>query len=304
MELEFHQLDLRYEPLRRACRKRDGRVLASLDRYGQQLPVVVVVGGEAGRYILVDGFRRVRALVKLGRDTVRATCWDLPEHEALLLGRLMRNADGDSALEQGWLLCELRERFELPIDELAKRFGRSHSWVSRRLGLVSALPDEIQEDVRAGRLASHAAMSFLLPLARANRAGAISLAAAIAPLRPSTRQTKALCLAFARSKGKARDYLLSHPEKYLRAREVAGASLPVGAAEQLTRDLGALAGLARRAAGRVREGAVGELLPPEQDDLRGRLAAARSDTASFFKTLTQEIDNAGRASQEDHSLTS
>lgn len=302
MNLEFHQLDRRYERLRRACRKRDAQVLASLDRDGQQLPVVVVVaGGDAGRYILVDGFKRVRGLVKLGRDTVRATCWDLPEDEALLLGRLMQNGEGDSALEQGWLLSELRGHFELTIEELAKRFGRSSSWVSRRLGLVGALPEAIQKEVREGRLVPHAAMRFLLPLARANRSGAIALAKAIAPLRPSTRQTEALCIAFSRSKGEARHYLLSHPEQFLRARETADESLPVGAGELLLRDLGALGGLARRAAGRVRDGAVRELLPPEHDALRRRLASTREEAGHLFDNLTHEIDNAGRAHQGDHS---
>lgn len=302
MELEFHQLDRRYEQLRRACCKRDGQVLASLDRDGQQLPVVVVVAsGDASRYILVDGFKRVRGLVKLGRDTVRATCWDLPEDEALLLGRLMQNAEADSALEQGWLLSELRGRFELTIEELAKRFGRSSSWVSTRLGLVGALPEAIQEEVREGRLVPHAAMRFFLPLARANRPGAVALAAAIAPLRPSTRQTEALCIAFARSKGKGRDYLLSHPEQFLRAREAAAESLPAGAGELLLQDLGALAGLARRAAGRVRDGAVRELLPPEHDELRRRLASTREEADGLFDNLTQEIRDAGRAHQDDHS---
>jgi hypothetical protein len=33
----------------------------------------------------VDGYKRVRVLRRLGRDTVRALVWDLGEAEALLL---------------------------------------------------------------------------------------------------------------------------------------------------------------------------------------------------------------------------
>ena len=118
MDLEFHQLDRRYEALRTTSRERDSRVLASLARDGQQLPVVVVVDGDTGRYVLVDGYKRVRGLAQLGQDLVRATCWDLPEQEALLLGRLMRSGEGESALEQAWLLRELQERFgHLLVDE-------------------------------------------------------------------------------------------------------------------------------------------------------------------------------------------
>lgn len=294
MELEFHQLDRRYEQLRTSCQRRDSRVLASLDRDGQQLPVVVVAGGDDGRYILVDGYKRVRALLKLSRDTVRATCWDLAEDEALLLGRLMQTAEGDSALEQAWLLCELRERFELTIEELGRRFGRSQSWVSGRLGLIQDLPACIQEHVRRGQLVPHAAMKFLLPLSRADRLGAIALAAAIAPLLPSTRQTEALCIAFARTRGneEARQYLLRHPELFLRAREVGGESLPAGDGELLLRDLGALGGIARRAGARVTAGAVRELLPPEQKELSRRADATRGDVAQLFDELDKEITHA------------
>lgn len=305
IELELHQLDRRYEQIRTSSRDRDARILASLDRSGQQLPVVVVVTGNAeGRYVLVDGYKRVRALSKLRCDTVRAVCWDLAEEEALLLGRLMHTAEVASALEQGWLLRELRDRFELGIEELARRFDRSTSWVSRRLGLVSELPDAIQQLVRRGQLVPHAAMKFLLPLARANRQGAVELAAAIAPLRPSTRQTEALCLAYARGNKQSRAYLLQHPDLFLRARKSAESSLSSSAAEQLIRDLGALGGIARRARGHLERGAVRELLPPEHKKLRGRVHSVRSDANDLFDRLTQEIEDAGRAHENGDSQAS
>lgn len=300
MEIEFHQLDRRYEALRTVCRKRESRVLASMDRNGQQLPVVVVAGGDEGRYILIDGYKRVRALRKLARDTVRATCWDLPEDEALLLGRSMQSAEGASALEQAWLLRELRERFDLSLEELAHRFDRSLCWVSERLNLVTTLPEPIQEQVRQGLLVPHAAMRFLLPLARAHRQGAIELAAAIAPLRPSTRQTRALCIAYARAGKQARRHLLERPELFLRARETGGASLPVHPCELLLQDITALCATARRAAGHVTQGAVRELLPPEQDELRRCADQARAAVDDLFGPLTKEIDDAGRAHQDGH----
>jgi len=167
MELELHQLDLRYAALRRRDRRRERTLLSSLSELGQQAPVVVVEGTE-GRHVLVDGFKRVRALQSLHRDTVNAVAWALAEPEALLLERLMRTAEGESALEQGWLLRELRERFGLSTGELARRFDKSMSWVSRRLALVVELPEAVQELVRNGELAAHAAMKHLVPLARAN----------------------------------------------------------------------------------------------------------------------------------------
>jgi ParB-like chromosome segregation protein Spo0J len=57
--------------------------LVSLSEIGQQLPVVVIE--EAPSFILIDGFKRVRALKRLARDTMRATSWQVAEAEALLL---------------------------------------------------------------------------------------------------------------------------------------------------------------------------------------------------------------------------
>lgn len=292
MDLELHQLDRRYEALRTTSRERDSRVVASLARDGQQLPVVVIAATDAGRYILVDGYKRVRGLHKLGQDLVRATCWDLPEPEALLLGRLMRAAEGESVLEQAWLVRELQERFGLSLEDLARRFGRSPSWVSRRLGLAATLPDAIQQLVRDGKLSPHAAMKHLLPLARANRAGAIALAHALAPLRPSTRQTALLCAAFARGSEASREQLLQHPELLLRASEPRGGK-PDDPAQELERDVGAVGGIARRALGRVRGGVVQQLLPPEQARLRRTAAGVRRDVEHLVSTIEKEVPDVG-----------
>lgn len=293
MDLELHQLDRRYEALRTTSRERDSRVLASLARDGQQLPVVVIAGADAGRYVLVDGYKRIRGLHQLGQDLVRATCWDLPEEEALLLGRLMRSAEGESVLEQAWLVRELQERFGLSLEDLARRFGRSPSWVSRRLGLVATLPDAIQELVRAGKLAPHAAMKHLLPLARANRKGAIALAKAIAPLQPSTRQTALLCAAFARGNDESRAQLLTHPELVLRATATEGSHKPDDPAQQLARDVGAVGGIARKALARVEGGVVQHLLPPERARLRRTAVDARRDVEELVSAIAKETSNAG-----------
>jgi len=288
MDLELHQLDRRYEALRTTSRERDSRVLASLARDGQQLPVVVIAGADAVQYILVDGYKRVRGLHQLGQDLVRATCWDLPEEEALLLGRLMRSAEGESVLEQAWLVRELQERFGLSLEDLARRFGRSPSWVSRRLGLVATLPDAIQQLVRTGKLAPHAAMKHLLPLARANRKGAISLAKAIAPLCPSTRQTALLCAAFARGSEESRAQLLAHPELVLRATATEASRKPDDPAQQLARDVGAVGGIARKALARVEGGVVQQLLPPERARLRRSAVDARRNVEELVSAIAKE----------------
>src|SRR5258708_34691757 len=122
MEVELGQLDRRYESLRTRNRARERRLLASLSEIGQQTPIILV--RDEQRLVLVDGYKRVRALARLGHDTASAVGWTLGEADALLLERMLRGADPDSAMEQGWFLRELSTRFGLGLDALARRFDR------------------------------------------------------------------------------------------------------------------------------------------------------------------------------------
>jgi ParB family chromosome partitioning protein len=292
MDLEFHQLDLRYQSLRRRSPEREKRLLASLAQHGQQTPIVVVVA-EDGAQAVVDGYKRVRALKTLKADTVQATVWDLPEAEALLLERLMRCAEGDGPLEQAWLLHELVVRFALPQLELARRFDKSVSWVCRRLALVEDLPEEIQRQVREGTIVAHAAMKYLVPLARANRADALKLVAGLGGRRPSSRQMGALYRAWLNGGAKSRELLLSDPWLFLRTQEeLQRTKVEQSTAQLLLGDLGALGGISRRASKRLREGAARELATAERDEVRRCLMQAKADAQALFALGDTELGDA------------
>src|SRR5947208_3529815 len=142
MKLEFHQLDRRYEHLRARNPDRQRRLMTSLAASGQQTPIVVIaVSKGPDRYLVIDGYKRVEALEQLGRDTVEALVWEMSEADALVLDRSMRFSEKETALEQGWLLQEMEQRFGYSLEDLARRFDRSVSWVSRRLALVEQLPE-------------------------------------------------------------------------------------------------------------------------------------------------------------------
>src|SRR5215475_8971738 len=167
MRLEFHQLDRRYEHLRARSPEPYRRLLASLAATGQQTPIVVVVTADKpDRYPVIDGYKRVAALEQLARDTVEAVVWDMSEADALVLDRSMRLSEAETALEQGWLLQELEQRFGFSLEDLARRLDRSVSWVSRRLALVEQLPEGVQQRVRSGEISAHVAMKYLAPVAR------------------------------------------------------------------------------------------------------------------------------------------
>ena len=127
VQLEFHQLELRYERLRIVRPEQERRLLASLADVGQQVAIVVVQQANSSQHVVIDGYKRIRGLRRLHRDTVEANSWPGEEVEALIITRLMQTAETETALEQSWLLLELKQRFGFSLEELARRFGHSVS---------------------------------------------------------------------------------------------------------------------------------------------------------------------------------
>jgi ParB family transcriptional regulator, chromosome partitioning protein len=291
MDLEFHQLDLRYERLRVRQPAREQRLLASLADAGQQMPIVVVTA--ATHYVLVDGHKRVRCLRRLHRDTVIAVVWEMPEAEALIFRQLLRTDATDSAFEQGWLLRTLHEEHGVALDVLAQRFDRTVSWVSRRLSLVRTLPEPVQRPVQDGRIVAHAAMKYLVPLARANAQDCVRLAEAIAPHRLTTRQVGRLYARYLEGPEATRDLVLTDPLLVLRLTEdtaPARVRPDASAPEALTTDLHILGAVARRAARRLDHG--GGLLPPERDHAWRLFDQVQWDFQSLQRRCEQELRDA------------
>lgn len=287
MDLELHQLDRRYEALRTRSARRERRLLASLSEVGQQTPIVVVRDGE--RWVIVDGYKRVRAVHRLGQDVVRAAEWLLGELDALVLERVMRGSDGDSAIEQGWLLRELGQRFGLGLDELGRRFDRSTSWVSRRLGLVTDLPGRVQEEVRAGAIGAHAAMKYLVPLARANAADCEALGRAMGKLRPTSRQVAELYGAYMNGNAAVRARVVQQPALVLKARaELARTGGELSAAEQLLQELRVVSSVARRAQRRLAAGALDGASPSERAQAREQSHEAHFELERLVKRCDRE----------------
>jgi ParB/RepB/Spo0J family partition protein len=295
VQVEFHQLELRYQALRKGSPSKERLLLGSLSESGQQMPVVVVRASEPQRYVLVDGYKRVRLLRRLGADTVRATLWELEESEALLMERLMRAREPEGALEQGWLLKELRDRFGMSVVELARRFDRTASWVSRRLALVGQLPETIQKLVSSGAICAHAAMKSLVPLARANADDCIRLGSAVAWAKLSSRQMAELYAAYSAGSEQARERLLSEPLLYLKSLQQWRSSdrRERSVAELLLADLEMLSSVARRASGRLARGLWPKLMAAERQQVLGYAEQTRAELKALFQRWDRETSDAG-----------
>ncbi|MCP5114038.1 MAG: ParB/RepB/Spo0J family partition protein [bacterium] len=261
MQLQFHQLRRRFEHLRARDPARQRRLLASLAESGQQTPIVVVAAAnQSERYLVIDGHQRIAALQQLGRDTVEAVVWEMSEAEALVLERSLRWSKHETALEEGWLLAELEQRFGYGLDELARRFDRSTSWVSRRLALVELLPEAIQQQVREGQIGAQLAMKYLVPVARISLDDCQRMAAAFANHHWNTRQAGQLYAAWREGSPAIRQRILEQPELFLKAQRQVESN---GSAAELLRDLEMVSAIVNRASRRL----VGAAAPLDGNQL-------------------------------------
>jgi ParB family transcriptional regulator, chromosome partitioning protein len=259
MQLEFHQLDRRWEHLRVRHAARQRRLLASLAESGQQTPIVVVAAeGQADRYVVIDGYKRIVALEQLGRDTVEVVVWPMSEAAAVLLDRSLRLSEHETALEVGWLLAELERRFDYGLDELARRFDRSVSWVSRRLALAEVLPEAIQQQVREGKILAQVAMKFLVPVARQSLEDCQRMAAVFAEHHCDTRQAGQLYAAWRKGSSAVRKRILDDPELFFKTQRQAQEKA-AGTGAELLRDLEMVVAIVNRAQRRLAGAAATEL---------------------------------------------
>jgi len=260
MQLEFHQLERRWERMRVDHPQRRRRLLASLADSGQQVPIVVVaVEGQADRYVVIDGYKRIAALEQLGRDTVEAVVWPMSEAAAVLLDRSLRLSEHETALEVGWLLAELEQRFGYGLDELARRFDRSVSWVSRRLALVEVLPEAIQQQVREGKILAQVALKILVPVARQSLEDCQRMAAIFAQHHYDTREAGQLYAAWRKASPAIRKRIVDDPELFFKTQRQAQEKAPAGTGAELLGDLEMVVAIVNRAQRRLAGAAAREL---------------------------------------------
>jgi ParB/RepB/Spo0J family partition protein len=300
MQLEFHQLERRWEHLRVRHPGQQQRLLASLAASGQQTPIIVVaVANQPNRYLVIDGYKRIAALQQIGRDTVDAVVWPISEADALVLDRSLRFATQETALEQGWLLSELEKHFGYSLDDLARRFDRSVSWVSGRLSLVDLLPETIQQQVREGKISAHVAMKFLPPIARVSLDECRQMAAAFVKLHCNTRQAGQLYAAWRDGSRKTRERILQQPELFLKAQRQVEPKPPPTPAEELLRELEMVVAIVKRASGRLASAAP-DLDRAQCEEARRHIDRARHQLEQLADRMEKEQEQHVESSTTNH----
>jgi len=222
LALDLHRLDLRFAYARMTEPRAVEQIARSIERGGQVAPCIVVADPPVEalqgveRLVLIDGYRRIAALRRLGRDTAQVECWGCDLAEAVL-GVLARSQSRPlAAIEEALMIRELVQG-GLSQHEVARRSGRDVSWVSRRLQLLAELPEAVLVAVIEGRLSSWAASRVVAPLARANSGHAERLAKALSDTPLATRELRQWFDHYQKAGRLTRERLVDHPHLFVAA---------------------------------------------------------------------------------------
>jgi ParB-like chromosome segregation protein Spo0J len=216
-DIDLHRLDLRFAPARLIVPGAVNVLACSIEQHGQLVPCIAVSTADSTGLILIDGYRRIEALRRLGRDTARIETWNCPLTEGLLAFFARTGQRTMDAIEEGLLLRELIQGLGLPQREVARQTGRDVSWVSRRLDLVCGLPATLLQAVREGTLSPWAATRILAPLARANTDHASTVLEALKATPLSTRELALWFEHYQRSPRSIRERMVAQPRLFIQS---------------------------------------------------------------------------------------
>jgi ParB family transcriptional regulator, chromosome partitioning protein len=257
-DIELHRLQLRFASVRMNDECAVRRLMQSIDACGQLVACLAVRddSDEAAPLVLIDGYRRVAALRRLGRDTARVRCSSDTLAQALAQLLACAQSRALAAIEQALLLRELIDGQHLSQREAARCCGRDASWVQRRLLLLHSLPEGVLEAVRGGTVSSWAAVRVFAPLARANAEHAQRLLDSAGHQGLSTRELRLWFEHYQRAQRREREHMVEHPRLLIdsvreREQRHAAARLAGGPEGAALAELGQLQTLAERACKRL-----------------------------------------------------
>ena len=168
-EAEVHSICRKYESFRLRNAGREKYLLSSILQYGVREPLLCAEkAGEEHRYILLDGFKRLRCCCKLQIEAVAVVSLGADEVESIL--KLIRSSTERalSTLEQARFVDELHGRCGLTVTEIAESLECSKAWVSVRLGIVERMSEVVRDAVFSGRFPLRSYMYTLQPFTRVN----------------------------------------------------------------------------------------------------------------------------------------
>lgn len=186
--------------------------IAGLERsmkiHGQLQPVIARL--YEGGVQLIDGFKRLYAAETLLMDRLECRLFEVDETQAkIMLMSYNWTNQSMEVWEEAMILKALLEGDNLEQRQLAKLVGRSPSWVSRRLSLISKVDEEVASEIRMGSLTSRHARA-LMRLPRGNQ---VDVARVISTYHLSSRLSERLVTSYLEAEDRdQQQQILVHPE--------------------------------------------------------------------------------------------
>lgn len=128
-----------------------------------------------GRWMLLDGFKRLRCACKLNMGYV--PCVSLGADEAACITAMLRGPGQKrlTFLEEARFLQELQSVHGMSLAAIAASVGRSKGWASMRLSALAEMSETVREAIFRGSFPAYAYLYFVRPFMRMNGVGRTSI---------------------------------------------------------------------------------------------------------------------------------
>ena len=220
IQIEWHQLELRYQSLRIHTTSAVRQLMVSLHSYGLLVPITVTPSKvQDCPWVVIDGYLRIAALKALRTDLITATVWQIDTAEALIDVYKHNKSRTWEAFEEANLIQELMTTHQYSQGHLAKLLGKSEAWICRRLQLITQLPCFVKEAICQGTVSSWSASRILIPLARANSSHAEQLIHYLSGTPHTSREIQSFYDHYMRSNKKIRADMAVNTSLFFKVKE-------------------------------------------------------------------------------------
>lgn len=153
MKIELENINIGPYDVREGVDEHHVEELAkSLEEDGQWNPVIVRPT-DNGQYDMIAGHTRYRAAQKLGWSEIEASVENVDDSEAEKLAlKTNLKRKGMSKLEEGKVVNNMLNEYDLTQSEVADRLDKSSTWVSDRVKVALNLTPEVKGLVEEGEL--------------------------------------------------------------------------------------------------------------------------------------------------------
>ncbi|MCF6335918.1 MAG: hypothetical protein L3J12_09270 [Spirochaetales bacterium] len=165
VEVELRQISRKYESYRLKNKYAESQLLSSIAETGIREPLICTAKSSE-QYILLDGYKRLRCLLRLNIHIVPVHSLGSDEQDGIIELIRVSNSKSLQTLEQSCFVDELHKRFGMTASGIAERLDVSPAWVSLRLGLIEEMSETVRMNIFSGRFPIRSYMYSLKPFTR------------------------------------------------------------------------------------------------------------------------------------------